>query len=78
MVQCLSSYVGEYAVNMLFFTFFYEYQSEILTYDQGIHIIVIGMEVSAAKFTNFFVHKDLFHHMTLLISTVTAKKMHTR
>jgi hypothetical protein len=38
----------------------------------------IGMEVNVAKFTSSFARKGLFHHMTLLINTVTAKKMHIR
>ncbi|PWZ21081.1 putative calcium-binding protein [Zea mays] len=36
----------------------------------------IGMEVNVAKFTSSFARKGLFHHMTLLINTVTVKKMH--
>jgi hypothetical protein len=50
----------------------------MLILDDDISITVIGMGVNAVKSTSSFVHRGLFHHMTPLINTVTAKKMHTR
>ncbi|KAK8445194.1 hypothetical protein SEVIR_9G279000v4 [Setaria viridis] len=43
----------------------------------GTSVTGIGTEVNVAKFTSSFVRRGLFHHMTLLINTVTAKKMRT-